>query len=315
MKFQCEIIEDMLPLYKDGICSGASARMVEDHLKECPECSRKMEMLNNTAFEDMIMRERETVITSQSKYFKKRSAKIGSIIAAVFALPILICLIVDLLSGNGLGWFFIVLAAMLIPASLLVVPLMVNENKLLCTLGSFTASILVLLGAVSLYSKGSWFFIAAPSVLFGLCVCLSPLAVHASPLKQMLKKRKGLAVMSADTITFFIMLTCIGIFAGSEGYFATAFGVSVPLVALAWLVFAIIRYLPVGGLAKAGILISIFTAFSYFGTEVIANLATRDDEVMIYTTPSALYTVCGIALGVILLLAGLVTGKRGYAED
>lgn len=33
-----EIIQDLLPLYHDGVCSDASRRAVEEHLKTCPDC-------------------------------------------------------------------------------------------------------------------------------------------------------------------------------------------------------------------------------------------------------------------------------------
>ena len=40
MKYNCEVIQDLLPLYTDGICSNASAQMVEEHLKECAACEK-----------------------------------------------------------------------------------------------------------------------------------------------------------------------------------------------------------------------------------------------------------------------------------
>ncbi len=40
MNYPCEIIQDLLPLYEEDICSEASRRMVEDHLQQCPECRR-----------------------------------------------------------------------------------------------------------------------------------------------------------------------------------------------------------------------------------------------------------------------------------
>ena len=40
MKLSCKVIEDMLPMYYDGVCSDESATLVEEHLKECPQCSR-----------------------------------------------------------------------------------------------------------------------------------------------------------------------------------------------------------------------------------------------------------------------------------
>ena len=114
------MVADLLPLYKDEVCSPASRRAVEEHLAECPKCRDILEKLNDVSIDDEIIRTRDEVIESQSRFFKRKSALMGSIIAAVFAVPVLICLIVNLMNGNGLGWFFIVLTAMLIPASLIV---------------------------------------------------------------------------------------------------------------------------------------------------------------------------------------------------
>lgn len=44
MKLPCEMVQDLLPLYHDGVCSEVSATLVGEHLKECEGCSR---MLNN----------------------------------------------------------------------------------------------------------------------------------------------------------------------------------------------------------------------------------------------------------------------------
>lgn len=40
MKLPCKVVEDLLPLYYDGICSEESAALVDAHLKDCPCCSR-----------------------------------------------------------------------------------------------------------------------------------------------------------------------------------------------------------------------------------------------------------------------------------
>ena len=39
MKLSCKVIEDILPMYYDGVCSDESAVIVEEHLKVCPQCS------------------------------------------------------------------------------------------------------------------------------------------------------------------------------------------------------------------------------------------------------------------------------------
>ena len=38
MKVTCEIIEDLLPLYVDNVCSAQSRQAVEQHLQECERC-------------------------------------------------------------------------------------------------------------------------------------------------------------------------------------------------------------------------------------------------------------------------------------
>ncbi len=35
---ECEIVQDLLPLYHDGVCTEKSRRFVEEHLKTCSTC-------------------------------------------------------------------------------------------------------------------------------------------------------------------------------------------------------------------------------------------------------------------------------------
>lgn len=45
MMLPCKVIEDILPMYYDKVCSEESAVLVEEHLKACPHCSRIMSEL------------------------------------------------------------------------------------------------------------------------------------------------------------------------------------------------------------------------------------------------------------------------------
>lgn len=38
MTLPCELVQDLLPLYHDGVCSEESRVLVEDHVKECESC-------------------------------------------------------------------------------------------------------------------------------------------------------------------------------------------------------------------------------------------------------------------------------------
>ena len=39
----CRIIEDLLPLYVDGVCSEESKKYIESHISTCEECHKKLE--------------------------------------------------------------------------------------------------------------------------------------------------------------------------------------------------------------------------------------------------------------------------------
>ena len=43
MKVTCEIIEDLLPLYADNVCSVQSRQAVEQHLQQCERCRTALE--------------------------------------------------------------------------------------------------------------------------------------------------------------------------------------------------------------------------------------------------------------------------------
>ena len=312
------MVKDLLPLYKDGACSQASSRIVEEHLAECEDCKKIMNELADTSIDEMIDREKADVIGSQTRYFKRKSALAGGIIAGIFALPILISLIVNLVSGHALTWFFIVLAAMLVPTSMIVVPLMAPKNKLFLTLTSFPASVILLLAVICIYSGGNWFFVAAASMLFGFTVCFSPFIVCHEPVKGYLGNNKGLTAMTACTITFFLMILCIGLHVHNPGYFPMAFGISVPCVLIVWIMFLIIRYLPLGGLAKTGLCTAFIGIVSIAANKIIAFILLRipdDNEVLVNTGPSDISAIVVIAIGMILVVIGLLTGRKGGKDQ
>ena len=210
MNRECEIIRDILPLYVDDACSAASREIVDEHLKECADCASYLDQIRSSEAEGDLKDEKALVIRHQAKRFKRRSAAVGSVISALFMVPILICLIVNLTSGRTLDWFFVVAAGMLVAASLIVVPLMVPEDKLFWTFCAFCASLIVLLAVCALYTRGSWFFVAASASLFGLSVVFLPFAIRAKPLRPWVEGRnKALLVLGVDGVLFGNMMNVI----------------------------------------------------------------------------------------------------------
>ena len=210
MKTDCEVIRDLLPLYADDACSEKSREMVNEHLLDCAECRTMLEKLKETEIEADLRTEKKEVIEYGAKRMKRRSAQVGSVISGIFMIPILVCLWINIASGSAMGWFFIVLAAMAVAASLIVVPLMVPQDKAFWMFCAFTASLMVLLGVTCLVTGGRWFFIAYSASLFGLSAVFLPFLIRARPAQQLIgKANKLLVVLGVDAALFVNMMNMI----------------------------------------------------------------------------------------------------------
>ena len=239
MNKHCEIVRDLLPLYADDVCSAASKNIIEEHLRECPECAAVLEKLRSHEIEEDLAEEKEQVIRHQAKQFKRRSATVGSVVSGLFMIPILVCLIVNLATGAGLSWFFIVLGGLAVAASLIIVPLTVPEDKLFWTFCAFTVSLLLLLAICCFSVRGSWFFIAASAVLFGLSVIFLPFVLKARPVRRFIGSfNPWLIVLSVDVILFANMMNMISL--GSKGLLKSLFVLAL-CVAGGWLLVTAIK--------------------------------------------------------------------------
>ena len=240
MRIECEVIRDLLPLYADDACSGKSRELVEEHLRECPACSGMLESLRRDEIESSLQKEKSNVLQYGEKRFRRRSATVGTVMAGIFMIPILVCLIVNLATGAGLTWFFVVLAALLVAASLILVPLLVPEDRLLWTFCSFVASLQVLLAVVCIYSRGRWFWIASSATLFGLGLVFLPFVVRARPVRQLLAGANPVGmVLAADAVLFLNLMATIS----ARGSFSWGTGILVLgcLAGLALVVLEVLR--------------------------------------------------------------------------
>lgn len=46
-KIECDVINDLLPLYYDRVCTRESRKLVEEHLEECPSCRAMLKELES----------------------------------------------------------------------------------------------------------------------------------------------------------------------------------------------------------------------------------------------------------------------------
>ena len=72
MNKQCEIVQDLLPLYVDGACSESSSEMIKEHLETCPECKALYEKLCANTGEDLLKAEMAGVVANHEKKAKKK---------------------------------------------------------------------------------------------------------------------------------------------------------------------------------------------------------------------------------------------------
>lgn len=96
MKYPCNMIQDLLPLYHDGVCSQESQEIIESHLAECSACKEYYTIMREA--DDIIPQsheansEQEKVASFQSvsRRLKKRQIVAAALGATVFLLIIIV---------------------------------------------------------------------------------------------------------------------------------------------------------------------------------------------------------------------------------
>lgn len=58
-KIKCDIIQDLIPSYVDGICSEATRECVEEHMKSCEECRKMAALCRENEFSGERMEQKE----------------------------------------------------------------------------------------------------------------------------------------------------------------------------------------------------------------------------------------------------------------
>lgn len=69
----CEVIEDLLPLYLEDACSEESARLVKEHLDQCPQCRQLLHQLGRDTFSQPAVPSVEEVLKQTSYVMSKRA--------------------------------------------------------------------------------------------------------------------------------------------------------------------------------------------------------------------------------------------------
>ena len=93
---QCEIVQDLLPLYADEACSASSAAMIREHLEICPACRALYEKLCSDCAEEALKAEMAEVIASREKLMKR--IRIFEIVRSVVITSVVVLLVICVLA-------------------------------------------------------------------------------------------------------------------------------------------------------------------------------------------------------------------------
>lgn len=321
---ECEIIQDLLPLYYDDVCTPASKTLVQRHLENCETCRKLYEELKDQSVDQIIEKESRDVLKRHAKKERNAAWKAGLIISALLVIPILITFFVSLASGTGLGVFAVVAASMLLTAALTAVPLMAKQQKLTKSIlvGIF-ALLLIIFFVDCMNGGGSFLFLAIPTV-FGLSIPLFPFVIRGLALPPVLSDKKALLTMVWDTAWLFLTIYIVCSRSGDVEGLQSGTVISVIMMTGVWLIFLTARYLPANRWIKGGIILIITGIWTSFSTDVYTLIVEHKRQLTIlaadFTDWSSaahinantylLILAVGILLGIALIAVGMTRHKK-----
>ena len=137
---ECGIIQDLLPLYYDDVCTPASKELVQRHLEHCVCTPASKELVQRhlehcvtcrALYEELEDRSVDCVIETESRQVLERHArkertaawKAGLVISVLLLVPVILTFLFSIAVGGGLGVFSVTTASMLLVAALMRCPL------------------------------------------------------------------------------------------------------------------------------------------------------------------------------------------------
>ena len=315
----CDIVQDLLPLYFDNVCSGSAREMVERHLKSCAACRKKYEELKSHTVEDSILEETDGVLKRHAKKERTAAVMAGSIIAGLLLIPVVVTFFTCVIYGNDAGTFLIVIASLFLAAALTAVPLLSKKNRLVRTAMLSFAALLLILLFVDMAGGGGNFALWAVPTIFGVSSVLLPILIRKTKLPYALADKKALIVMAWDTIWLFLTIIVVNVHYGTMQALYEGCTVAAIMAVWAWGGFFAARYLPVNRWIKGGI-ITVISALAcvlsndiwLFVTEGSFELTVMKADFSVWTTNEAINAnayaitlIAGAAAAAVMIIIGI----------
>ena len=212
MNTTCNMVMDLLPLYFERVCSEDSRQIVEEHLEGCDVCNDMLKALHEDNLDAQMKEERDGVIGRQTRADKRKFLMIGTSIASIAAIPVILAMMLSATAERVWDWPFVILAGLMVLASGIIVPLIVKKDEGALAVVGFAASITLLLLTSAIYGVAGWFLILIIPIPFVMAVKLMPYVISRIPLAGAAKHHKELLAVIMNTLLLLIAILVIGLF-------------------------------------------------------------------------------------------------------
>lgn len=226
------------------------------------------------------------------------------ILALCYLSAIIPCFISFVVREHCPSKFFILLTSLMMTASILNVPMIVERNKALTAFGSFYGSLNLLLLSGSVYSGEGWFFMAFLGVALGFGILFLPFIVRCEVFAPYAGNSKALICMAADTVLLLGTIAYGTLRYGTSEDLLTGGITAVWCLVFVWGIFAVVRYLKINIFFKlsAGFAIAALWIIS---TNPVLTFILNTEKVTVDDFHSSNIVVAAVGAGIAALFAAV----------
>lgn len=249
-----------------------------------------------------------------------------------YGIALFTCFICNIAINHTLSWFWIVLTALMLSASLTTLPLYIKKFKLLILSITPLICLVLLLAVCSIYTGGNWFLVAIVPTIVSFIMVFLPIYIKKYNFPMLIKRHKWLLCVILDFLLLILIMYIVEDFTYCNNYtpikwvLRFALPITSCCFVLALFVIFVLQYLRINKWLKLGLTTSIFALvwlpmqilinsllFRVFGLE---KPITYIPDLTKWYTPyinnniSFLVILSLIVLSIICIVVGLIKSKK-----
>ncbi len=194
------------------------------------------------------------------------------VLAVLYGLSLVSCLICNIAISHTLSWFFLVLTSELVAFSLTLLPIFVKKNRGIITLAVFFTSTILLLLTCNLYTQGDWFWLVSTSFLFGMTVVFLPFILDQIEISTFLSRNKAFVCFCVDTLLLFFLLFVCNQYTRGDWFLTKAVPITAFALIVPWSMMVLIRYTGMNVFLKTSACICVMALFQFFANGIISMI-------------------------------------------